>query len=489
MTAVTPAAGRTRGSGDAAHVARGAIRLAEAAAATPAESPEPLVLPASGVTAVVALRKVNVDEWEAAAARLFAEPARGNAPPPAFDAGGGSGYVPDHIGLRLGELTTGSRRLGNVTAGLSRDGSLWRANVDADELDGYIEYRPARRSAGPAGPGAGRVYARLSRLNLPKGEAERVESLLDEPPASVPALDIVVDEFELRGKHLGRLEIEAANRSSGGREVVREWRLSKFNLVMPEAQLAATGTWGAGAVPGVRGPSHAAMDFTLTLVDSGALLERLGMGKVVRGGKGSFAGSLSWPGSPLSPDTAKMTGQIKVAIDAGQFLKASPGAARLLNVFSLQSLQRRLLLDFRDLFEDGFVFDSFTGDLQLGQGVATTNNLRMRGPAAVVLMEGEADIERETQNLRVVVVPEINAGTAALAYAFINPAIGLGTFLAQYFLSKPIAEASTREFRVSGPWDDPKVERVERGTFGASPAGAASDAAAAADPPKTTTTR
>ena len=77
-------------------------------------------------------------------------------------------------------------------------------------------------------------------------------------------------------------------------------------------------------------------------------------------------------------------------------------------------------------------------------------------------MEGEADLERETQNLRVVVVPEINAGTASLAYAFINPAIGLGTFLAQYFLRKPIAEASTREFRVTGPWDDPKVERVER---------------------------
>ena len=477
------------GAGDAAHVARGSIRLADPAAPTPAEAPEPLALPAAGVTATVALRKVNIDEWEAAAERLFAEPARGTAPAQGFDTGGGSGYVPDHVGLRIGEMTTGSRRLGNVTAGLSREGSLWRANVDSDELDGYVEYRPARRGAVPAGPGAGRVYARLSRLNLPKGEAERVESLLDEQPASVPALDIVVDEFELRGKHLGRLEIEAANRSTGGRDAVREWRLSKFNLLMPEAQLAATGTWGAGTVPGAHGPSQAAMDFTLTLVDSGALLERLGMGKVVRGGKGSFAGSVSWPGSPLSPETAKMTGQIKVAIESGQFLKVSPGAARLLNVFSLQSLQRRLLLDFRDLFEDGFVFDSVTGDLRLGQGVATTNNLRMRGPAAVVLMEGEADIERETQNLRVVVVPEINAGTAALAYAFINPAIGLGTFLAQYFLSKPIAEASTREFRVTGPWDDPKVERVERSAFGAPPAGAASDAAAAAEPQKTTTTR
>ena len=303
----------------------------------------------------------------------------------------------------------------------------------------------------------------------------------------MPALDIVVDDFELRGKRLGRLEIEAANRSTGGRDAVREWRLSKFNLVLPEAQLAATGTWGAGAVPGVRGQSRAAMDFTLTLVDTGALLERLGMGKVVRGGKGSFTGSVSWPGSPLSPDTAKMTGQLQVAIDAGQFLKANPGAARLLGVFSLQSLQRRLLLDFRDLFEEGFVFDNVTGDLKLGQGVATTNNLRMRGPSAVVLMEGEADIERETQNLRVVVVPEINAGTASLAYAFINPAIGLGTFMAQYFLRKPIAEAGTREFRVTGPWDDPKVDRIERAVFGTSPAGEAPDAAAAAEPPKTTT--
>jgi len=59
-------------------------------------------------------------------------------------------------------------------------------------------------------------------------------------------------------------------------------------------------------------------------------------------------------------------------------------------------------------------------------------------------------------------VPEINAGTASLAYAIINPALGIGTFLAQYFLRRPLIEAGTREFRVSGPWDDPKVERVER---------------------------
>ena len=64
------------------------------------------------------------------------------------------------------------------------------------------------------------------------------------------------------------------------------------------------------------------------------------------------------------------------------------------------------------------------------------------------------------------VVPEINAGTASLAFAVINPAIGLGTFLAQYFLRKPLIAASTREFHVTGPWDDPKVDRVERTLLG-----------------------
>jgi uncharacterized protein YhdP len=205
-----------------------------------------------------------------------------------------------------------------------------------------------------AGRARGRVYARLSRLNLPKGEAERVESLLDEQPASVPALDIVVDDFELRGKRLGRLEIEAANRSTGGRDAVREWRLSKFNLVLPEAQLAATGTWGAGAVPGVRAPSRAAMDFTLTLVDSGALRRapRHGQGRARRQGLARrqrvVAGlaAVARHGEDERPDQGR---DRRRPVPQGE-----PGAARLLGVFSLQSLQRRLLLDFRDLFEDGF---------------------------------------------------------------------------------------------------------------------------------------
>jgi uncharacterized protein YhdP len=87
----------------------------------------------------------------------------------------------------------------------------------------------------------------------------------------------------------------------------------------------------------------------------------------------------------------------------------------------------------------------------------------MKGVNAAVLMEGKADIARETQNLKVVVVPEINAGTASLVATVINPAIGLGTFLAQLFLRQPLIKAATQEFHIDGTWADPRVTRVSRG--------------------------
>jgi uncharacterized protein YhdP len=186
------------------------------------------------------------------------------------------------------------------------------------------------------------------------------------------------------------------------------------------------------------------------------------MKDVVRRGKGGMEGHVSWAGSPLGFDYPSMAGAFSVNIENGQFLKADPGLAKLLGVLSLQSLPRRLTLDFRDVFSEGFAFDFFRGDVLIEQGIASSNNLQMKGVNAAVLMDGKADLARETQDLRVVVVPEINAGTASLIATAINPAIGLGTFLAQWFLRRPLMEAATQEFHVDGSWLDPQITRVNR---------------------------
>ena len=233
---------------------------------------------------------------------------------------------------------------------------------------------------------------------------------------------------------------------------------------MPEAMLTATGNWVAikALTPaGAAERRRTVMSFKLDILDSGELLKRFGMQDVIRRGKGKMEGQVAWVGSPLSLDYPSMSGQFNVNIEAGQFLKADPGIAKLLGVLSLQALPRRLTLDFRDVFSEGFAFDFVRGDVNIAQGLAATNNLQMKGVAAAVLMEGSADIAKETQNIKVVVVPEINAGTASLIATVINPAIGLGSFLAQYFLRRPLIQATTQEFQINGSWADPKINKVE----------------------------
>jgi len=420
-------------SRDEPQVLRGGIGVGEAAPT-----------PAAGVHANVVAASFNADAWQSVLDRVTPSGATG-AVGAAADAGG---YLPKTVAFRAQELVTGSRRLSHVVAGLTHEDTRWRANVEADQLNGYVEWHPGR------GTQPGVIYARLARLSLPQAQAESVESLLDQAPTSAPALDIVVDDFDLRGKKLGRVEIEAANREGA------QWRLTKLSLITPDARLTGTGQWSAAAAGAAR--RRMEMDFQLELADSGAFLERMGLGRALRGGRGRLQGQLSWSGSPLALHVPSLAGQMNLSVDKGQFLKAGPGAARLLSVLSLQSLPRRLVLDFRDVFQEGFPFDNASGDITIHQGVASTNNLRMRGVQAAVLMEGQADLERETQDLRVIVVPEINAGTASLAYAAINPAIGLTTFVAQLLLRKPLMAAGTREFHVGGSWDEPKVDRVER---------------------------
>lgn len=406
---------------------------------------EDLVSPERAVLANLNLARFDISAWRTLLRDATDAPAAATATDSA-DAEP-SPYLPSVIALRAQELRFGGRHMSNVVLGGSREGQLWRANVDSDELSGYVEYGQAQ---------AGRVMARLARLKIARSEAGEVESLLDEQASSLPALDVVVDDFELYGRKLGRAEVEAVNRGSGS---TREWRLSRLKLATPEATFAAQGSWAAARGSETR---RTTMSFKLDIEDAGALLNRFGMQDVLRRGRGVLEGDIAWRGSPFSVDYPSMDGKLHVDVNQGQFLKAEPGIAKLLGVLSLQALPRRLTLDFRDVFSQGFAFDFVRGDAAIAKGVASTNNLQMKGVNAAVLMDGSADLGRETTSLRVVVVPEINAGTAALVATAINPAIGLATFLAQYALSKPLSAATTQEFQIEGSWADPQITKVAR---------------------------
>lgn len=453
-------------TGAEAQLMRGIVSVAQMGPGVAAGMP---VLPGRGLAIQMVVPQLDLDAWKSWGQSLQDSHESASS---SLAAG-----LPSLITVKSPLVSYQQRTLHDVAATVAQpEQGIWRAQVDAKQIAGQIEWTaPSSPHASAAGRAGGRLLARLKRLSIPAADAQALEDQATEQllqsdgrSSPVPALDVVIDEFDWRGLSLGKLEVEAINRaalSSGG---TPEWKLTKFKLSSPEAQLSATGAWSAqqpsavlqrlGMAP--RAKPRSSFEFDLELTSLGDMLTRLGLPKTVKGGKGHVKGQVSWQGSPMEPDAATMSGDMAVAINEGQFLKVDPGMAKLLGVLSLQSLPRRLTLDFRDVFQQGFAFDAIDGQIAVRQGVAETRNLRMRGVQAVVLMEGQADLVKETQNLHVFVVPDVNAVGASLAYAAINPVVGLGTFVAQVLLRKQVSEAGTQEFMVTGSWADPQVEKL-----------------------------
>lgn len=415
--------------------------------------------PDNGVMVNANMKALNVDQWIAlgsaiagpgvTAATEAGAPAAATAP---ATAGLGQYVVPDVIAARAVELIVADRKLDNVVVGATHQKGSWQANIDSRQASGYVTW-----NEGASGQGLGKVTARLSSLIIPESAAADVKDLLENKSAtaSIPALDIVAERFELFNKQLGRLELQASNEKA---LAGREWRINRLSLANPDGDLKATGKWLTRD-----GKSNTNLNFTIDIADAGRLLDRFGFPDTLKRGKGKLAGDISWMGLPYSLDIPTLSGQIQLNVEAGQFLKQDPGAAKLLGVLSLQALPRLLKLDFHDVFSEGLAFDGISANAIITRGVIKTDNLKMHGVAATVLMDGTADIANESTNLHVVVIPEFNLGTGPLVYALaVNPVIGIGSFLAQLFLRAPMMKALTYHMQITGPWKAPLVTKLDR---------------------------
>ncbi len=433
---------------------KGAWRIVRGGIGVNAPAPEP----DQGLLINANMKSLNVDQWVSLGKRVSASSAKA-APagaPGAATAGGGLAQyvVPDFLAARASELIIGDRKLDNVVVGASHLGQTWQASIDSRQVSGHVSW-----DEGAGGQGLGRVTARLASLYIPESAKADVKQILEadqSPAGSIPALDIVAERFELFNKKLGRLELQANNvQVPAG----REWRINRLLLDTPDGVLKGTGKWGIRD-----GVSATNLNFQLDIGDAGRLLDRLGFPDTLKRGKGRMSGDITWNGVPYALDIPSLAGKIELNVAAGQFLKQDPGAAKLLGVLSLQMLPKILKLDFRDVFSDGLAFDGITANATITRGIIRTDNLRMHGVAATVLMDGTVDIANESSNLHVVVIPEFNLGTGPLVYAIaVNPIVGLGGFLAQLFLRDPVMKALTYQMQVTGPWKAPIITKLSRG--------------------------
>ncbi len=388
-------------------------------------------LPDKGLAIRVWTPRIDADAWR----NFLPENGNGNG----SDAASG-GLDLALVSLRTPQLHLLGRDYSQVEVGLRpRDGG-WQIALNTKEAAGDIFWR---------GTGDGWVEGNLKRLYVrPASEAgggNGSSSLVN----SLPGMNLSVDDLHVGDKALGKLELKARNDKGA-------WQLDRLNLANPDGSLTGKGTWVN------TGRHRTRLDFELNAHDIGKLLDRLGYANAVRRGTATLKGDLQWFGPLTGIDYPSLSGQMSVEAAKGQFNKLEPGVGKLLGLISLQSLPRRLTLDFRDIFSDGLAFDSIDGKLVIRSGVMrTVEPLRIYGPAAQVDIQGETNLERETQDLNVVVRPELG-GLAAVGVGavMLNPVAGAAALVANTVLQKPLNRLFSYRYHVTGTWGDPQIDKT-----------------------------
>ncbi|WP_245727829.1 YhdP family protein [Nitrosovibrio tenuis] len=332
------------------------------------------------------------------------------------------------INVQVGALDFLGRRLNDVTLNASKENGSWYCGVIAEEINGNIMWDPSAN---------GRVVARLNRLIIPSASPKPgIATQTRQQEKDLPALDVMADNFVFGEKQLGQLELIASPHA-------RNWRIEKLHISNPDSSIAVKGVWQNQATP-----PRVQAALTLESNDIGKFLARLGHPDRVKRGSGRLEGSLSWYGSPQSLDYPTLSGSFKINARRGQFPKFEPGIGRLFGIFDLRTLPRRITLDFHDVFSEGFGFNDISGDIKIARGIAVTDDLKIEGPAAKVIMKGEINLEAETQNLQMLVTPSLGLAT---------PVVGVASMI----VSKTLQNATTsNEYNITGTWADPVVTKT-----------------------------
>lgn len=279
-------------------------------------------------------------------------------------------------------------------------------------------------------------------------------------PANIPSMDLRVDDLRIANAMLGDTQFRSRATATGMEILQLQTRAAK-------RKIDVTGDWsGRGTAARTR------LSATLASDDFGALLNDLGVGGRIDGGKGDARFDAAWTGSPMGFQLAKLDGTLTVDIKDGRLVEVEPGGTgRVLGLLSIAQLPRRLTLDFRDFFSKGFAFNKLAGTVRFGDGSARSDDLAIDGPAARINIRGAANLRAQTFDQTIEVLPKAGnllTAVGAIAGGPVGAAVGA---VANAVLQKPLGQAAVKHYRVTGPWKDPKVEVVERP--GASARGAA----------------
>lgn len=318
--------------------------------------------------------------------------------------------------------------------------SLWNFNFDGPSIKGRVVL--------PEGEDKREITIDLAKLTLTTDD-EKPSSWLDVKTVLPRPIEVKIKKLKLNKKTFNDFQARIEPSWKG-------YDFPRIQAKMKGTEIQLSGQWDAFSHT-----KQVTAEGKIITRNSSDTFKAMGMTGTVQQAKGNIDFSLSWQGSPSKMDFPTLLGKAEFQLSNGYVQGINPGIGRVLNLLSLDSVQRRLNFDFRDVTQNGFVFDEFTAKFQFGKGKVSTNKLSLRGPSANIEAYGQVNLENQEINGGIIVMPNVTGSLpVAAAIAAGNPAIGAAVWVVDKMVGKKLQEIHRYRYRLVGTWDAPKLEEL-----------------------------
>ena len=337
-----------------------------------------------------------------------------------------------YSGVDLADINTGFDRMA--------DGS-WKGTVEGQRVNGDVEFNWDQSPH----------WVKMQLAHLIWNEAEQVPVTMSpaQDPKAFPRLNVTIDDLVFHKMKLGKLSMQ-------GEPVEDDWELNLLKLDRPDMKVTASGRWTG---KGKNQFSRFEVDFTST--DMLTTLTALDFDVDFESELLRTTGSVSWQGAPYEYELGHLDGQLKIFSEKGRLSSVEVGAGKLLGVLNIESLRRRLLLDFSDLSKEGFAFDEIESEMTIKQGISDVSKLLMPGPSATIRLQGQLGLVDESVDMKMSISPAVGGNLAIAGFVLGGPAGGFVTLLASKAIKEQMDKSSNYQYTIKGLWDNPVVDKIE----------------------------
>ena len=361
---------------------------------------------------------------------------------------------PKRIRGSIGQLQILGQQLNNVSFNLLDKPEWWLLQLNANEIRSQIKIYPDWLAQGLD------INAEFLKLTPAKKAVAEIElPLLNKQPdkaendiifANIPPIKFHCDSCAMGSVDLGEVDVNIKR--------IDQQTIEFTNLTAKRGatKLNLTGSWLHNEQESIT-----SLAGNLSVADIETELKAAGYESIIKDSGAKINVNLNWAGGLHDFDVSQLNGTINGRLDDGYLADVSD-KAKIFSVLSLQSLVRKLTLDFRDIFSDGMFYSNITGDYQLSQGLLTTNNTEMKGTAGDLFMTGHTNLVTGELAYDMSYKPNLTSSLPVLAWiaTSLNPV----TFLAGVAIDQVVRSQVISEFKfeLTGTVDNPDFKEVDR---------------------------